>query len=264
MAIDSGSTPAAACASTLPAVTDYSALAGPFATTTESKTGPDGQCVIYRPKTLGENGFLHAPIVFGPGIDMQASQLSGLLLSFASHGYVVIGTGVLKGGPNDPGNKSAMQNALDWLIKQNSQSGTYQGKLATKCAISMGYSVGGTAAVEIGGHEAVATVVSIHGHTATAALHGTMLQTSGDKDTVGRPMQQKTFDQSKVQTAFGTVSGADHGYIQNDNGGVERVAIIAWMRYWINGDTGARKYFWGSDCVLCKSPWMDYKTKNWQ
>ena len=30
-----------------------------------------------------------------------------------------------------------------------------------------------------GGHEAVATVVSIHGHTATAALHGTMLQTSG-------------------------------------------------------------------------------------
>jgi hypothetical protein len=110
----------------------------------------------------------------------------------------------------------------------------------------------------------VATVVSIHGHTATAALHGTMLQTSGDKDTVGRPMQQKTFDQSQVPTAFGTVSGADHGYIQSNNGGVERPAIIAWMRYWINGDTGARSYFWGTDCVLCKSPWMDYKTKNWQ
>jgi hypothetical protein len=262
--IDGGSTPGAACASTLPAVTDYKPLAGPFATTTENNTGPDGKCVIYRPKTLGENGFLHAPIVFGPGISMQASQMSGLLLSFASHGYIVVGTGVLTGGPNDPGNKSQMQNALDWIIKQNGQAGTYQGKVATKCAISMGYSVGGTAAVEIGGHEAVATVVSIHGHTATAALHGTMLQTSGDQDTVGRPMQQKTFDQSKVPTAFGTVSGADHGYIQKDNGGVERPAIIAWMRYWINGDTGARSYFWGTDCVLCKSPWMDYKTKNWQ
>jgi hypothetical protein len=259
-----GRTAAAACASTLPAITDYTVLAGPFATTTENNTGPDGKCVIYRPKTLGENGFLHAPIVFGPGIGMQASQLSGLLLSFASHGYVVIGTGVLNGGPNDPGNKSQMTNALDWIIKQNTQAGTYQGKLATKCAISMGYSVGGTAAVEVGGHEAVATTVSIHGHVATSAMHGPLLQTSGDKDTVGRPMQQQTFDKSQVQTAFGTVSGADHGYIQSNNGGVERPAIIAWMRYWINGDTGARSYFWGSDCVLCKSPWMDYKTKNWQ
>jgi hypothetical protein len=259
-----GSTGATACASTLPAITDYTVLAGPFATTTEANTGPDGKCVIYRPKTLGENGFLHAPIVFGPGIGMQASQLSGLLLSFASHGYVVIGTGVLNGGPNDPANKSQMTNALDWIIKQNTQAGTYQGKLATKCAISMGYSVGGTAAVEVGGHEAVATTVSIHGHVANSAMHGPLLQTSGDKDTVGRPMQQQTFDKSQVQTAFGTVSGADHGYIQSNNGGVERHAIIAWMRYWINGDTGARSYFWGSDCVLCKSPWMDYKTKNWK
>jgi hypothetical protein len=260
----SGVAGSAACASTLPAVTDYAAAAGPFATSTESNTGPDGKCVIYRPKTLGENGFMHAPIVFGPGIGMQASQLSGLLLSFASHGFVVIGTGVLNGGPNDPANLAAMKNALDWMIKQNSQAGNYQGKLAVNCAISMGYSVGGTAAVELGGHEAVATTVSIHGHVASSAMHGPLLQTSGDKDTVGRPMQQQTFDKSQVQTAFGTVSGADHGYIQSNNGGVERPAIIAWMRYWINGDTGARSYFWGTDCVLCKSPWMDYKTKNWK
>jgi len=90
------------------------------------------------------------------------------------------------------------------------------------------------------------------------------LQTSGDKDTVGRPMQQQTFDKSQVQTFFGTVSGADHGYIQSNSGGVERPAIIAWMRYWINGDTGAKKYFWGNDCILCTAPWMDPQRKNWQ
>lgn len=252
-----------ACASTLPAVTDYSA-AGPFATTSESKTGPDGQCVIYRPKTLGENGFLHAPIVFGPGIGMQATQLSGLLTSFASHGYVVIGTGVLNGGPNDPANKAAMQNALTWILQQNDKAGTYQGKIATKCAVSMGYSVGGTSAVEIGSDPAVATVVSIHGHKATAALHGTMLQTSGTKDSVGLPMQQYTFDNSKVQTFMGTVSDADHGYIQSNNGGVERIAIIAWMRYWLNGDTDAKKYFYGDSCVMCTAPWTNPQRKNWQ
>lgn len=252
-----------ACASPLPAVTDYSA-AGPFATTTENKTGPDGQCTIYRPKTLGENGFLHAPIVFGPGIGMQATQLSGLLTSFASHGFVVIGTGVLNGGPNDPANKAAMQNALTWILQQNDKAGTYQGKLATKCAVSMGYSVGGTSAVELGGDPSVATVVSIHGHKATAALHGTMLQTSGTQDTVGLPMQQYTFDNSEVQTFMGTVTGADHGYIQSNNGGVERVAIIAWMRYWINGDTGAKNYFYGDKCVMCTAPWTNPQRKNWQ
>ncbi|HMA91303.1 MAG TPA: dienelactone hydrolase family protein, partial [Polyangiaceae bacterium] len=254
-----------ACASPLPPVTDYTALAGPFPTTAENNTGPDNKTVIYRPKTLGENGFLHAPIIFGPGIGMQASQLSGLLTSFASHGYVVVGTAVLNGGPNDPANLATMRNALKWILQQNEKAGSvYQGKLATKCAISMGYSVGGTAAVEMGDDPAVATTVSIHGHTASSAMHGPLLQTSGDKDTVGRPMQQKTFDSSKVQTFFGTVAGADHGYIQSANGGVERHAIIAWMRYWINGDTGAKKYFWGDTCICCASPWMDPKRKNWQ
>jgi hypothetical protein len=213
---------------------------------------------------LGENGFLHAPIVFGPGIGMQATQMKDLLLSFATHGFVVVGTGVLNGGPNDAGNRSAMQKALDWIIQQNSQPGTYQGKLDVKRAVSMGYSVGGTAAVEIGGHEAVATTVSIHGHIATAALHGPMLQTSGTADTVGLPMQQQTFDKSQVQTFLGTVSGADHGYIQRNTGGAERPAIVAWLRYWIYNDGGAKPYFWGDDCVLCKSPWVDPKRKNWK
>jgi hypothetical protein len=249
--------------SPLPPTTDYSAP-GPFETTTDANAGPNGVYTVFRPKTLGENGFLHAPIVFGPGIGMQATQLSSLLLSFASHGFVVVGTGVLDGGPNDPGNKSDMENALDWILEQNDQPGTYQGKLDVTHAVSMGYSVGGTAAVEIGGHAAVATVVSIHGHTATAALHGPMLQTSGTADTVGLPMQQKTFDQSQVQTFLGTVTGADHGYIQRENGGAERPAIIAWMRYWIYNDTGARDYFWGDDCVLCKAPWENPQRKNWE
>jgi hypothetical protein len=249
--------------SPLPPTTDYSAP-GPFETTTDANVGPSKVYTVFRPKTLGENGFLHAPIVFGPGISMQATQLSSLLLSFASHGFVVVGTGVLDGGPNDPGNKSDMENALNWILDQNDQPGTYQGKLDVTHAVSMGYSVGGTAAVEIGGHEAVATVVSIHGHTATAALHGPMLQTSGTADTVGLPMQQKTFEQSQVQTFLGTVTGADHGYIQQNNGGAERPAIIAWMRYWIYNDTGARNYFWGDDCVLCKAPWENPQRKNWE
>ena len=73
-------------------------------------------------------------------------------------------------------------------------------------------------------------------------MHGPMLQTSGTADTVGLPMQQYTYQMSQVQTFLGTVSGADHGYIQTTvdgvPGGVETPAIIAWLRYWIYNDTG--------------------------
>ncbi|WP_437942918.1 poly(ethylene terephthalate) hydrolase family protein [Sorangium sp. So ce341] len=245
-------------------MTDYSAE-GPFATTVERNSGPSGNHTIFRPERLGEDGFLHAPIIFGPGINTQVTSYTDLLKIFASHGFVVVGANLLTGGPNAPNNRAAMLEGLDWIIAQNSEAGSaYQGKIDVEHAVSMGYSVGGTAAVEIGGHEAVATVVSIHGHVATAALHGPMLQTSGTQDTIGLPMQQKTYDMSQTQTFLATVMGADHGYITRDVGGVQRPAIVAWLRYWIYNDTGGKHYFYGDDCVMCTSPWVNPQRKNWE
>lgn len=258
-----GTTTSSTTGSPLPPTDDYSAD-GPFSTTVDANTGPGGNYTVYRPDPLGEDGFLHAPIIFGPGINMQVSAMAGLLTSFATHGFVVVGCNLLTGPPNDAGNRQAMLDGLDWIVAQNDEPGIYQGKLDVTHAVSMGYSVGGTAAVEVGAHEAVATTVSIHGHIATSALHGPMLQTSGTQDTVGLPMQQETFDNSEVQTFLGTVTNADHGYIQADNGGVQRPAIIAWMRYWIYNDTGAAHYFYGDDCVMCTAPWENPQRKNWQ
>jgi predicted dienelactone hydrolase len=253
--------------SPLPPITDYSAP-GPFPTMMQQNTGPDGKYTIVRPQTLGQNGFLHAPIIFGPGIGMEVTGLGGLLARFASHGFVVIGKR-LDGPPNAAANRTAMLDGLNWIRQQNAAAGSvFQGKLEVTRAISMGYSVGGTAAVEIGNHEAVVTVVSIHGHRATSALHGPMLQTSGTNDTVGLPMQQYTYDNSQVQTFLATVSGADHGYIQTTvagvPGGVQTPAIVAWLRYWIYNDSGGRRYFYGNDCVMCTAPWTNPQRKNWQ
>jgi hypothetical protein len=39
--------------------------------------------------------------------------------------------------------------------------------------------------------------------------------------------------------------------------------MVAWLRYWIYGDQGARKYFFGDDCVLCTDPWTGTQRKNW-
>ncbi|WP_437591197.1 poly(ethylene terephthalate) hydrolase family protein [Sorangium sp. So ce1000] len=261
---DGGAGAGGAGGSPLPPITDYAAE-GPFATTVERSAGPSGNYTIFRPERLGENGFLHAPIIFGPGINTQVTSYTALLSNFASHGFVVVGANLLTGRPNDENNRAAMLEGLDWIIEQNSKAGSiYEGKLDVKHAVSMGYSVGGTAAVEVGGHEAVATVVSIHGHIATAALHGPMLQTSGTQDTVGLPMQQETYDKSQTQTFLGTVMGADHGYITRDVGGVERPAIVAWLRYWIYNDAGGKHYFYGDDCVMCTSPWVNPQRKNWK
>jgi dienelactone hydrolase len=256
--------PAPDTGSPLPPITDYSAL-GPFATVVEANVGPNGNYTIFRPDPLGKDGFLHAPIIYGHGIGGQVSGATNFLRNIASHGFVIIGCNVLNGGPNSPANNTAMTNGLNWILQQNGVAGSkYQGKLAVDRASSMGYSVGGTAAVDIGGHEAIKTVVSIHGHISTATLHGTLLQTSGTRDNVGLPMQQQTFANSKVQTFLGTVTNADHGYISQNNGGVQRPAIVAWLRYWIYNDAGAKHYFYGDDCVMCKSPWENPQRKNWK
>jgi dienelactone hydrolase len=164
-----------------------------------------------------------------------------------------------------------MTAGLDWIIAQNSVAGSvFEGKLDVTRAVAMGYSVGGTGAVEIGGHEAIATVVSIHGHQATGDLHSPLLLIGGSDDVMNNGMSwlAPTYEAAEVQTFFGTVVGANHGYIQGTvngvPGGVETPAMVAWLRYWIYNDQGAKSYFYGDDCVMCRSPWTDPKRKNWQ
>jgi dienelactone hydrolase len=254
--------------SPLPPTGDYSDF-GPFETTTEDQTGPDGTYTIVRPETMGEDGFLHAPVIFGPGIGGSVASMMRLLERIASHGFVIIGR-QLDGGPGDPENDRRMIDGLDWLIEQNTMAGSlFEGTLDVVHAVSMGYSVGGTAAVDIGGHEAITTVVSIHGHGADAELHGTLLLLGGTNDVMrdGRSWLAPTYEASQVQTFLSLVGGADHGYIGDTvdgvPGGVETPAMIAWIRYWIYNDQGAKRYFYGDDCLMCSSPWTNTQLKNW-
>jgi dienelactone hydrolase len=247
---------------------DYSAF-GPFTTSTESNTGPDGTYTIVRPETLGKDGFVHAPIIFGPGIGGPMASMMNLLQRIASHGFVIIGR-QLDGGPNNPENNRRMIAGLDWLLAQNTTAGSpFEGKLDVKRAAAMGYSVGGTGAVAIGGHPAITTVISIHGHSAKAALHGTLLLLGGTNDVMkdGQSWLAPTYEASQVQTFFSLVDGANHGYparsVEGVQSGVEAPAMIAWLRYWIYNDQGARRYFFGDDCVMCTAPWTKTQRKNW-
>lgn len=267
-------TPSADCG-TLPAVDDYAAQ-GPYAdTTTMDGTGPDGMYTIFRPTTLGENGFLHPIITWGNGITTTPQLYPGLLSGIASHGFVIVAS--------DSSSVTAqmMLDGLDWLIKQNDAGGMFEGKLNVKCAATVGYSLGGGAAVDSGSHENVRATVSFHGLAGQSGkVQGPLLllTTTADgfvtKDNYVKPC----YDASSVQpTIMATMeipgyespSGATspnadfngHLYPVGDAGD-ERAPAIAWLRWWIYGDQGAKKYFYGDDCILCKSPWVDIQRKN--
>jgi hypothetical protein len=88
---------------------------------------------------------------------------------------------------------------------------------------------------------------------------------------------------SEVQTFYATLDDATAGhlYVADTSANVicsggaalglgecrgapdEQAPTIAWLRLWVYGDQGARKFFYGDDCELCKSPWTMPQRKNW-
>jgi hypothetical protein len=251
----------------LPATTDYGAL-GPFTTVRIDDTGPGGQYTMFRPESPGgANGFLHPPITWGNGIFTTPNAYVALLTTFASHGFVVIASN------STNVNASLMTAGLDWLLAQNTAGGELHGKLATDCAATVGYSLGGGAAIGSGTHPSVVTTVSFHGlQGAAESLHGPLflLTSTTDGFVTKEGYTVPTYNRSTVvPTLMATLevpgeppSNEGHLIPLND-AGEERAPAVAWLRYWVYDDQGARHYFFGNDCVLCQTPWVDLRRKNY-
>jgi hypothetical protein len=240
-------------------VTDYS-RPGPYPTRTVNLTGPGGQYTMFRPTTLGANGFKHPPATWGNGIITTPSWYPELLGSIASYGYVVIASN------SSTVTAGLLTQGLDWLIQQNNAPGEFQGKLDVTKAVSIGYSLGGGAAVTAGSHPAVVTTVSFHGLQGSAErLHGPLLlfTSTGDTFVSAAGFVTPTYNRSTVQTFYATLQGYDHLY-PIGSAGLERAPAIAWLELWVHNAEGARNYFYGDNCVLCRSPWLNPQRKNWR
>jgi hypothetical protein len=252
---DAGDPPGGSGAQTLPPVTDYT-KAGPFATTMEANKGPGNGYTIFRPEPLGADGFLHAPIIFGPGILTTASSYRTLLNHLASHGFVTICVNSMSGGPGAAANLTAMRNGLDWLIEQNTAAGVYQGKLAVDRATTMGYSIGATASVQLSSHEAIMTSVVIHGHSTMGDPHGPVLMITGTMDVIDDMRRTLTTLEEAPAVLVALPIGHLNVLTEISATGRYIAPITAWLRYWVNGDQDAKRYFWGDGCEMCKSPWI--------
>ena len=267
-AVGGGSITHCAATQPLPPITDYT-QAGPFQTTVEGNVGPNNNYTIYRPNPLGANGFLHPPIIFGPGIATSCAPLGGLnvyttlLTHLASHGFVTICVNSLSGAPGDPANLDAMKQGLDWLVAQNAQAGsTYEGKLAVSCAVGSGYSIGATASTDLSSHPAVMTTVSIHGHKTTGQPHGPIWLMTGTMDVI----DDNRTTLSTLTTAPAVLTALPIGHLNVPTeiapGGRYIAPITAWLRYWVYGDQGAKDFFFGANCKVCTNPWITPETND--
>ncbi|HVZ34727.1 MAG TPA: dienelactone hydrolase family protein [Polyangiaceae bacterium] len=273
---------AAGSCSSLPPASDYSAK-GPFDDAKMfENTGPNGQYLLYRPDaSLGKNGFKHPLAVWGNGIATTADQYQELLTLIASHGFVIIAC------PDVQAERQCLNDGMDWLVQQNTADGPLKDMLDTSTEVTIGYSWGGGAAVDTANRPNVKATVSFHGMPpregdAWQAMHAPLLLFSSTGDTFVSADGYVTpnFNASQVQTFYAILQmDVGHLYIIDTDaisciasailsgpcGGAEaeRGYAVAWLRYWACGDTGARKYFFGSDCELCTSSEWQIQKKNW-
>ena len=231
-----------------------------------SRVGPNSGYTLFRPDaSLGKDGFRHPIATWGNGITTTPSQYTALLTTIASHGFVVIAS-------NDTtAERPALSAGLDWLIEQN-KSGDMMGKLDTSKELTIGYSWGGGAAIDTANRPNVVATVSFHGMpprgaTAFMDMHAPLLlfTSTGDTFVSASGYVTPNYNKSTVQTFYATLmnSSFSHTSIIPD-AGPERGPAIAWLRFWACKDENARKFFFGDDCTLCKSPFTMPQRKNWQ
>jgi hypothetical protein len=254
------------CGETLPSITDYTQN-GPYTPMTISNTGPDGGYTIVQPTTLGANGFKHPIASWGNGITTTPSYYPTLLNRIASDGLVVIASN------SSSVTEADMAGGLQWMVQQDMASGAYQGKLDTKCLVSIGYSLGGAGAVEQGAdpnvNANIVTTISFHpaGGTPQGLKAPLLLFTSLD-DTVCVPATfvQPVFNGSPVQTFYeilqdaGDPSNAGHIIVVSPTD-PEYAPANAWLRLFVYGDTGGMNYFWGSSAKSCQAPDFQCQSK---
>jgi predicted dienelactone hydrolase len=240
-------------------------LPGPFATVTENNVGPaagvgaDGGAApaftLFRPMDLAQGGLCHPVITWGNGTGTTPSIYRVLLNQLASHGFVVIASN----SPNvAQGTPAPMLAGVTWVLEQNADptSALYQ-RIDTTHIGATGHSQGGFATTTAGADARIVTIAPIAGATASRNLHGPALLLCGGMDT--------TVPCSTVMAAFTGITNqpvmlADQLAIDHANWISFRagtlnpyeVAVTAWMRVQLMGDTALRPRFYGPSCTLCQ------------
>ena len=145
---------------------------------------------------------------------------------------------------------------MNWIVQQNDDpTSPYYHHLDTSRIGALGHSEGGMATSVVGSDPHILAIATIAGTTSSPNLHEPALFLCGGHDTI--------VSCSSIQTAFGAVSTtpvmleenltATHGSWIGAINDPYQVAVTAWMRVHLMGDTVLRSMFYGTNCQLCES-----------
>jgi dienelactone hydrolase len=250
-------------------------VAGPFATVTETNVGPvagvpwDGgtppHFTMFRPKDLAEGGLCHPVITWGNGTGCTPSIYKVLLNHLASHGFVVIASD----SPNvAQGSPAPMVAGVTWVLEQNDDpTSVLFHHIDTTHIGATGHSQGAMATSQAAADSHITTSAPLCGGMTQRNLHGPVMFFCGGKDTV-LPCSGSQNALNAVTTLPAMVAeyvSADHAnwitYTGSKPGPVE-VAVTAWMRVHLMGDTALRPRFYGASCALCTDSAWQITQKN--
>lgn len=267
-------------------------VAGPFQVTADKNVGPLAGATpdpvygstqqrfnVYRPSDLSQGGYCHPIILWGNGHtdnpepnppSCLAANYCGdyktILDQLASHGFVVIASLSTIVSQADPATGLLPQLVgMNWIVQQNDDpTSPYYHHLDTAHIGATGHSEGAFATSEVGSDPHIIAIATMAGATATPNLHEPALFLCGGQDTV--------VPCSTIQKAFDAITTtpvmleenptASHGSWIGSIKDPYQVAVTAWMRVHLMGDTGLRDMFYGTSCQLCQNTALQVQRKN--
>jgi len=226
---------------------------GQYSTTENLSSGPEGDSGLWYP-----NGTGPFPIfVWSCGGGSEPSDYVDHMNRIASWGFVVI-------AEVSTGTGTEITSAMNWIIAQNSKSGSvlYQ-KLDTTKIAAGGHSLGSTSTFAIAADPRLSTTIHVAGGsfdgTGPDNLRNPAAYICGEDDALGATDNAEVdYRNTTVPVFFTIIDSTSHTAAAREG----LPAITAWLLWHLSGETQRQGDFLNSDGVFQTGKW-DSQAKNW-
>ncbi len=256
--------------------------------------------VVYRPANLTVVGRKSLGIyVFGNGgCSADGTSSRNHLLEIASHGYLVIASGVIPPAtpsapaaapaPAAPGAPklvaqtptSALVEAIDWAQRENAKPGSpFQGRIVADAVAVSGWSCGGLQALSAAQDPRVKTAVIMNSgffkdgtnpiggivsdKAMLGGLHGPVLYVLGGPTDIAYANGTDDYQRiTKVPAALVNIPVGHGGTYMQPHGGIAAEVVTAWLDWQLKGQKAAAAHFTGPNCGFCRDERLKLDSKN--
>ena len=208
------------------------------------------------------------------------------LNEIASHGYIVLGVGLLSeieqrtDASRGRTTSAQMLAALDWIVAENAMSDSvYSGKIDTTKVAAMGMSCGGLQAIEISGDPRITTTVVCNSGVLPAPsqmaampkltkddlkkLHGPVLYLMGGPTDIAYKNAMDDYSRvDHIPIAMTNLDVGHGGTYRKPHGGEYSPVALAWLDWQLKGNQESSRMFLGESSQLKLSQTWTIDTKN--